>query len=200
MNPDEQTILNSLKPFESIAEVIVAVAELFQFEMTETSCAMYVAVIGRVPLDEFKLGVIRACRAKGVTRFPAPSVILDQIRPQQTRDDEAKDAASRIFAAIRKFGWSNRGSARAFIGELGWEVVERQGGWGHVCETMRDRDIPIYQAQFRELAKTVQVRALNNNLDQAPQLPRPTAQRPMLSAVVSELADAKQLKKGSGGA
>ena len=181
-------------------KIIIGLAEYYGEEMTESRLQIYAKAIGHLDLEDIQAAATDITRDASIKRLPLAGEIIERIKPRITREDEAKDAASRIFAAIRKFGWSNRESARAFIGELGWAVVERQGGWSHVCQTMRDRDIPIYQAQFRELAKTVQVRALNNNLDQAPQLPRPTAQRPMLSAVVSELADAKQLKKGSGGA
>ena len=86
--------------------------------------------------------------------LPLPAQIREIIQPEIDSDSLAKEIASRITGAISKFGWSNSGSAREFIGEDGWAVVERSGGWMYLCENHGITiDHGTFQAQSRDLLK-----------------------------------------------
>lgn len=105
-------------------------------------------------------GYEKACRAighviisrKGGERFPSIGDLIRLIRPVQDDSDLAIEAANRVVEAMTKFGWNNPGDAQKFLGEIGWYVVNRNGGWKALCENVQSRDIQIYRAQFRELA------------------------------------------------
>ena len=90
------------------------------------------------------------------TIWPRASKIRALINPTQSSDTMANEAASRIRQAISKFGWPNPLDARSFIGELGWAIVERSGGWVYVCENHGVELNPLtFHAQARDLAKSM---------------------------------------------
>ncbi len=88
--------------------------------------------------------------------WPKANKIRDIILPEQTPETMANEAASRIRYAISTFGWTNPQKAREYIGELGWRVVERSGGWMYLCENHGVELSPLtYHAQARDLAKSI---------------------------------------------
>jgi hypothetical protein len=102
--------------------------------------------------------------------FKTVSIVLQLAKPSVTLEDEASEASARIFAAVKKYGWCNRDEAKEFIGSVGWAVVENNGGWTNLCQTLQDRMIPTLTAQYRELAKTQIKKAKTGTLGEAPQL------------------------------
>lgn len=86
--------------------------------------------------------------------MPLPAMIREQLDPEVDPESAAREIAARIQAAIPKFGWPNGPDARKFIGEVGWGIVERQGGWAYICEHHGvTLDPMVFQAQVREQAK-----------------------------------------------
>jgi hypothetical protein len=126
--------------------------------------------------------------------FPMPAQIRDMISPQPSDENDARDAAARIVQAISKFGWANQTGAKSFIGDLGWTVVERHGGWLTVCEMPADQ-IGIFQAQGRELAKAIAVRASAGLLDEPPRLPEAKARSDIFSLPNKSINEAIGWKK-----
>lgn len=85
--------------------------------------------------------------------FPLPAQIRALVNPEEfvTVEAKAREIAARICAAVPKFGWNNGSEARAFIGPEGWDVVQRQGGWQHLCEFFGWKINPSsFQAQVRD--------------------------------------------------
>lgn len=86
---------------------------------------------------------------------PLPAQIRAILNPQVDPDSAAREIAARVTAAIPKFGYMRGQDARAYIGEVGWECIERQGGWSFICEHHGlQLDPGVFQAQVRELAKS----------------------------------------------
>jgi hypothetical protein len=155
-------------------EVLASLAEVCGEQLTPSRTKAYLFAMKDLSLEELKGAVWKLMNDSSLTRFPMPGKIIEMARPTNTLEDAAKESAARIVHAVAKFGHPNRSQARDYIGALGWNVVEMQGGWGHLCESMRDSRIPMLQAQFRELAKTVHQKARLGTLDVAPSLPEPT--------------------------
>lgn len=107
---------------------------------------------------------------RGRDFFPSPADIAKVIQPQLDPDDEAREAASRIIGAISKYGQYNPGAAKEYIGELGWAVVNRFGGWMNICIMDIEESTTTMQAQFRDLAKSIYRRA-ELGIYTAPKLP-----------------------------
>ena len=107
--------------------------------------------------------------------FPMPAKIRDLVNPTQSKETLANEAASRIRKAIGDFGWCNPLEARGYIGELGWAVVERAGGWSYVCENHGvDLNPLTFHAQARDLAKSMAESSELGVFDQPISLPKPT--------------------------
>lgn len=88
--------------------------------------------------------------------WPKSSDVRAIVCPVMTPDAQANEAAARIREAIGKFGWPDPVGARKHIGELGWKVVERSGGWQYLCENHgSELNALTYHAQSRDLAKAL---------------------------------------------
>lgn len=139
-----------------IAKSLIQMARFYNYEIEQRQLELYVDVLSQFP----EALVIQACREYMLDlkneRFPIPPhKILKKHLPSMEVDDDslARDAASRIVGAIKKYGWNNHAEARAFVGELGWVVVDRMGGWLEVCQNTMDEQIGTFQAQARDLCK-----------------------------------------------
>jgi hypothetical protein len=154
------------------AELITALAEICGEELTESRIKAYLYSLRELTLNEVKIAFDEFVKDPDMKKFPLPGQFMAKARPQPSSDDEAREAAARILSAVPKFGWSNRKEAQNYIGELGWAVVERQGGWVFICENMKSGMIPSLQAQYRDLAKSVAIRYKSGNENQASMLPQ----------------------------
>jgi hypothetical protein len=155
------------------ATQLFALAKLCGMELDKTILNLYDEALS-------PLGYERICSAinhviiRRKSRDPFPSIqeIRSIIVPEKKPDHEAVEAAARIIQAVSKFGWCNGFQARQFIGELGWRLVERFGGWTQLCESMTRDNVAALQAQFRNLAKAQIERAAMGLDDIAPTLDR----------------------------
>lgn len=106
------------------------------------------------------LGAMAAARREPGRRFcPLPSDIRKHLTPSVDPGAEANDIAGRITGSISRFGYTNADRAQAHIGPVGWQVVERMGGWAHLCRTLNAAQTGTFYAQARDLAKATLARA-----------------------------------------
>lgn len=85
--------------------------------------------------------------------FPLPAQIREMVNPEEfvSVETQARETAGRIVGCVSKYGWNNGRAARNEIGPEGWAVIERQGGWAHICENLGHRINPsAFQAQLRD--------------------------------------------------
>lgn len=85
--------------------------------------------------------------------FPLPAQIRDLINPEATDESVGRDISAKILSAISKFGYPNAKDARAYIGEFGWGIVNKLGGWSYLCENRGlNLNSTSFIAQVRDLA------------------------------------------------
>lgn len=127
------------------------------------------------------LDVVRVSQAlaafrqeKGRRMMPMPSDIRDKIKPLSLSDDTlAIEAVARIVQSLSRFGGYRGEDAKAYIGELGWEVVKRQGGWTELCTNVGvDSPVGVFQAQAIKIAKAVLEQSRAGTLGAPPELPQ----------------------------
>lgn len=100
--------------------------------------------------------------------WPRASKIRAIINPTLSLDSASNEAASRIREAISKFGWCNGGDAEKFIGGLGWDIVQKSGGWKYLCENHGINLSPLtFHAQARDLAKSL-IESKNKGISSEP--------------------------------
>lgn len=135
---------------QKIKEIIVSTASYFGIMMRPEVLLMYLDDLQ--DLDPIKvLDAYKSYRKDPRNKInPLPSAIRAIIEPQSNSREQAQEIAQRCFGAIRKFGYTKPDKAKEYIGELGWRLIERRGGWQSHCTETRESDIPILTAQFRE--------------------------------------------------
>lgn len=158
--------------------LFVAMAAYYGHDIADAALQLYVEDLSDLEIGAIKYTLTQMRRDPKVRRMPLPAEIREMIRPAQiSDDDQAREAAARILTAISRFGWNNHERARAYVGELGWAVVQAQGGWMQLCEEVTDSRVGTYQAQWRDLAASIQRRSRAGQYGEAPSLPAPQSER-----------------------
>lgn len=116
-----------------IKEIIIMTASYYGKPISEAVLEMYVEDLDGLDTD-MVIRTYKAYRRDPKNRqMPLPAQIRDMIEPQETPEAAARDLASKISGAIVKFGHPNENLARNYIGEKGWAIVQRWGGWSYLC-------------------------------------------------------------------
>jgi hypothetical protein len=151
---------------------ILVLAKLCSFELDQMiieTLDKHLAPYGyqRVCIALDKIIVTRRSREP----FPAIRDIVELICPPLDDESEATEAVALLIKSVSRHGWPNGKLAEAEMGELAWAVVERFGGWRRVCETLNSSNVGQLQAQFKNIAKSIQVRARAGKQNEAPVIP-----------------------------
>ena len=118
-------------------------------------------------------------------KFPSIGEFTEILDPPINGKTESIEAANRIIEAVGKYGHSNPIQAEKHIGELGWLMVEKFGGWADLCSKLNNQNEGMFRAQLRELGETVIYRERQGRRE----IP------PALSDIVKPLAEKKEMKK-----
>lgn len=164
--------MNESEKRAQIAGMLVKLAEYYGRTLTQNQVTMYVEDLVGQDIGQIHAAIFAYRKDPRNKTFPLPSQ-LEQIihAPLQVSDDaHAVEAAARIMGAVRSIGPYAPKHAERAIGELGWYVVERMGGWFGVCEMLTNDNTTSLQAQFREIAKSALQRGKHGTLHVAPKL------------------------------
>lgn len=157
-----------------IKKLIIGAAEVYGEAMTKTRLELYYELLSELSPRTLELALKTIMRNGAQTRFPLPGVILQAACPSRSPEAEAVEAAGRIPEALYRYGYTDPHGAKDFIGELGWLIVEREGGWECLCAKVTTNQLPILKAQWREMAKSLYSRAKAGLNNIPPSLPHPT--------------------------
>lgn len=141
-----------------IAKMLIDMAKFYDQALDERQLELYVSILGKAPVHIVLQAGQEYMQDSRNARFPMPvHKILDRYMPRNPESkDIGRETALRIREAITKFGWPNPKQAQEHIGKLGWGIVERMGGWQHLCENL-GVEIPetTFMAQARDAAESV---------------------------------------------
>lgn len=176
---------------------LTALAQLCNFSLSPTILELYDTNLRRLGYQALCNAIDQVIiRRKSRDPFPSISEIAGIIEPSTDPELEAIEAANRIVEAITRYGYTNPERAKEFIGELGWRVVTREGGWENICRSVQSYDaLSTHKAQWRQLAKATLLRG-GSGSDSAPALPAPKSKKTGLTAV-TDLIPQISHKKGS---
>lgn len=171
---------------QQVKKILIGLAGYYNHPLTEETLAMYAEDLGDLSVEKIFLATKEIRRDPKITRFPLPAQIRERIEPPENPEGLAIEASNRIVEAISRFGYWRESEAKEFIGELGWLVVQRQGGWQAICENTLVTTLPTQKAQWRELAKVLYARSKSGTLDTPPALPKSENTQPeRLSSLLS---------------
>lgn len=185
---------DSMSNEREIAKIVIGLAEYYDKVPTAAQIEMYVQDLSSLTPQELIEAVKRYRNDPKNDRFPLPAKLKAMVKPPELDEDLAKEAAARIVGAVAKIGPYETERAKAYIGELGWEVVVRQGGWESVCIALDYHNQGTLQAQWRELALSLIRRTRIGLVEKPPMLPK--AERAEL-VNIGDLIASKVQKKGS---
>ena len=146
----------NLEQRKTVGVTLSYLCEYYNKTLSKPALSMMVEDLSDLPFEEVMKAIQSVRRDPKITQFPLPAKIREIINPTQSLDGIANETASRIRAAITKFGWPNPEDAKSYIGDLGWKIVERAGGWMYVCENHGlDLNPLTFHAQARDQAKAL---------------------------------------------
>jgi hypothetical protein len=156
MTPEEQE--------RNLKTAYVLMAAYYQHLLTDEVLCMYVQDLADLPYDAVVEAMQRIRREAGRRFCPLPGDIRALVEAKASPAGEANEIAGRILTAMTRYGYTQPARAEAFIGDIGWSVVQLQGGWRHICNTLLADDSRTFFAQCRDVARSL--------------LEKPVAQRP----------------------
>lgn len=143
---------------EQFVKTLTIIADLVGYTLTDEVIALYLHHMQGRDMHRASLALQDMSRSlKPGKGFPSVDDILAAMGDKSASDeDQARDAAALIIAAVRRFG-SIRDTARVeeHVGPLGWEIIKRQGGWHMICDQLTNSNISTMQAQWRDLGKSL---------------------------------------------
>ncbi len=143
-----------MNKFKTVKEAIILTANYYNRTLSEVVLAMYCEDLAETPSEKVVAAYHAWRKNPANTYFPLPSQILGMINPQIDENHVAREIAARINGAAVKFGYTNPEKAREFIGEIGWAIIDRRGGWNYLCSNLGTTiDPTTFEAQIREQAK-----------------------------------------------
>lgn len=142
----------------------------FSPEVDSSLGALWCEALRDCDESEIKKAFRYAC--ENYTEWPAPAIIK-KLCMGVTKDfaEIGQEVATVIENCISKHGYPNADAAEKEIGELGWEVVKRCGGWVEVCNTEYEQ-LPSRRKQLRDLAISLQKGYQRDGFNRPHQIPR----------------------------
>lgn len=132
----------------------VFLAAYYQQRIDDGALNLYASDLNDLALGEVLDAMSRLRRQPGRRTYPLPSDIREAVAPQEgSLLSQANDIAGRISAAIGRYGYTQADRAKSFVGDLGWLVICRMGGWRSLCNSLLSADMGTFRAQCRDLAR-----------------------------------------------
>lgn len=178
---------------EQLGEIIFALGEYYDKKLTATQIEMYVEDLMVLKPDELVFAIKKYRTIPENHFFPLPAKLIALVTPKENTElDLGREVAGRIIQAVSKFGHNNSTSACEFIGDLGWKVVQRNGGWAAICSELNENNKGIMQAQMRDLAISIMRMSANGTLDEPIGLPSGAMQK-QIGQMVNQFSNQKTI-------
>lgn len=166
-----------------IMKLVAALGEYYDKPLTPGQVAMYSQDLMGLSPEQLGQAILTYRNDPRNDRFPLPVKLKAMAGLAVNPEDEAIQISGRILGAIASIGPYQGQWARESIGEIGWQVVQMEGGWQTICEIETD-DIPIRKAQWRNLAKSL-IEHPRRGL--SPELPGPGKPTPLLPFTLKDM-------------
>ena len=144
----------------SLAQQLLNLSVFYgKYDLTKEQISIYISVLEshfKKGFDVFAQALDSYSKDSKNKFFPAPANLNQYINPETSPDARANEIASKIRQAISEIGYVSPTRAHLFIGDVGWQVVQRSGGWQYLCENHGATLSPLtFYAQSRDTAKAI---------------------------------------------
>ncbi len=144
----------------SLAQQLLNLSVFYgKFDLTKEQISTYISVLENHFKKDYNtlVGALENYSKDSKNKFfPAPANLTQYLNPEMSPDAQANEIASKIRQAISDIGYVSPSRAKLFIGESGWQVVQRSGGWQYLCENHGASLSPLtFYAQSRDTAKSI---------------------------------------------
>lgn len=160
---------------EQIMQIVKALGSYYDKALTAEQIVMYTDDLQNISPADLSTAIKKYRLDPKNDKFPLPAKLIGMLNQGTAPDDIGREVSSRVIGAISKYGYTNPDKAEAFIGELGWLVVKRLGGWVQLCEQINNSNMTTWMAQIRDLSMTLHKRSESGIVDQAPSLSGPNS-------------------------
>lgn len=130
-----------------------------KFDLTKEQISTYISVLENHFKKDFNVlsGALENYSKDSKNKFfPAPANLTQYLNPESSPDSLSNEIASKIRQAISEIGYVSPSRAKLFVGDIGWQVVQRSGGWQYLCENHGASLSPLtFYAQSRDTAKSI---------------------------------------------
>lgn len=168
----------------TVGEHWLGLSQMYGREIPRMALKIMLDSVADLPASEIIKALENWAKTSKLNRHPLPGEVRELLSGELSVDAKANEAANRIRQAIGDYGWCNPGEARDFIGELGWSVVIRCGGWAYVCENHGSELNPLtFHAQARDSAKSILESAKLGQLNQPIQIGNLFKNNDLLAAI-----------------
>jgi hypothetical protein len=151
---------------------LTALADLIPgFTLSPTVVEIYSSNLAPLGYEKVCMALDRIIVERS-SRDPFPSVkeIRLRVAPETAVEDDANFIVNRVIRSIARIGPYETAKARVAIGEIGWAIVQDQGGWEQTCAMLTNDNMGTLKAQWRDLAKAYITRERSDHPHREPQL------------------------------
>lgn len=187
MKPEERRI---------VGKCWLNLAQMYGKEIPQQTLTMMLDAVQDLDTQKMLDAFPRWASTSKLGRYPYPVELRELVEPTADNRDMARETSLRIKQAVTKFGYVNQRDARLFIGEEGWIVVERFGGWVHLCQNL-GTEIPehAFLAQCRDALES-QLKLKGAGFDIAQPVIEQAKTQGRISSVVKQLGEVLSLNRG----
>lgn len=144
---------------DALGRVLTEIAFGFDYDLPKHKASIFIDLLIKyhpAELQEYLNAIELYVSDRKNTKFPSVFLLKTYLDKTLSSDAAGNEIASRIRHAISSIGWISPDKAREYIGEVGWMVVIRAGGWQYICENHGTELNPMtFFAQSRESAKSI---------------------------------------------
>lgn len=175
-----------------VGEAWLSLAQIYGKELQAPALKIILHAISDLDKNAVMAALGKWAAVSKQGRHPYPIEIREMVNPTIDEDSIARETASRVMSAVRQFGYTRPTEAKVYIGDLGWRIVARYGGWQTLCDELGvSLDVGTFQAQVRDLAKSLRQFAKAGELDQAPSLS--SSPDPQIMSIVKRLTESNSI-------
>ncbi len=190
------------KDFLSRLKTLAGVCD---FQLNQDLVTLYDRALRRFGYDRATAAVEDAImERRGQDRMPSIGDLVQRCAPSLADADLAVEVATRIIAAVPKFGgYASDADVSDWLGPVAMHVIQGLGGWQHFARTFGRvtdaKEVGIWKAQLREHAASTLRQHKAGVLGIAPRFGEVSSGQQRVAALIGSVLEKNEKYDGSTG-